>query len=311
MSAAVNTTLFGSNQMNAVYSTWEDLFHALAQAAQSERLVVVLDEFPYLVAAYPPLATILQRVWDQTLKNSQIMLILCGSYIGMMEDTVLGYQAPLYGRRTAQYLLEPLRFKYARLFYPSFPLEDQVRAYAVYGGTPAYLHTLQPQQTLKENILDGILSRGSFLYDEVRFLLQQELREPRNYFAILQAIAAGKTHLNEIKLATGNEGATAYLDTLQQLHLVERLVPVTETQPQKSRRGIYRLKDHYLRFWFRYVHPNRSQLERGAAQTILENQVFSEIDHFASLTFEEVCQQFFWQAGLSGKLPFIPTNVGN
>ncbi|HQJ33379.1 MAG TPA: ATP-binding protein, partial [Anaerolineaceae bacterium] len=311
LSAAVNTTLFGPNQMNAVYSTWEDLLHALAQAAQSERLVVVLDEFPYLVTAHPPLATILQRVWDQTLKNSQIMLILCGSYIGMMEETVLGYQAPLYGRRTAQYLLEPLQFKDARLFYPSFPLEDQVRAYAVYGGTPAYLHTIHSQQSLKDNVLDGILTRGSFLYDEVRFVLQQELREPRNYFAILQAIAAGKTRLNEIKQATGIEGATAYLDTLQQLHLVERLVPVTETQPQKSRRGIYRLKDHYLRFWFRYVHPNRSQLERGGAQIILENQVIPEIDHFSSLTFEEACRQFFWQAGLSGKLPFVPTNIGN
>ena len=311
LSAVVNNALFGPGQMNAVYSSWEDLFHALAQAAQSERLVVVLDEFPYLVTAHPPMATILQRVWDQTLKNSQIMLILCGSYIGMMEETVLGYQAPLYGRRTAQYLLEPLQFKDARLFYPSFDLEDQVRAYAVYGGTPAYLHTLQAQQSLKENILDGILSRGSFLYDEVRFVLQQELREPRNYFAILQAIAAGKTRLNEIKQATGLEGATAYLDTLQQLHLVERLVPVTETQPQKSRRGIYRLKDHYLRFWFRYVHPNRSQLERGGAQIVLENQVIPEIDHFSSLTFEEVCQQFFWQSGLTGKLPFVPTNIGN
>ncbi len=311
LSAAVNAILFGPNQMNAVYATWEDLFMALAQASQHERLVVVLDEFPYLVAAHPPLATLLQRLWDQTFKQSQIMLILCGSYIGMMEETVLGYQAPLYGRRTAQYLLEPLLFKDARLFCPSFSSEDQVRAYAVYGGTPAYLHTLHPQQPLKENILDGILSRGAFLYDEVRFVLQQELREPRNYFAILQAIAAGKTRLNEIKQATGIEGATAYLDTLQQLHLVERLVPVTETQPQKSRRGIYRLKDHYLRFWFRHVHPNRSQLERGGAQIILDSQVMPEIDHFTSLTFEEICQQFFWQLGLTGRLPFAPVNIGN
>ncbi|MDR3576070.1 MAG: ATP-binding protein [Anaerolineaceae bacterium] len=311
LSGAINRILFGPNQLNAVYSTWEDLLYALSQAAQTERLVVVLDEFPYLVTAHPPLATILQRIWDQTLKNSQIMLILCGSYIGMMEETVLGYQAPLYGRRTGQYLLEPLQFKDARLFYPKFDSEDQVRAYAVYGGTPAYLNTLQPQLTLNENILDGILSRGSFLYDEVRFVLQQELREPRNYFAILQAIAAGKTRLNEIKQATAIEGATAYLDTLQQLRLVERVVPVTETQPQKSRRGIYRLKDHYLRFWFRYVHPNRSQLERGGANIILENQIMPEIDHFTSLTFEEVCQQFFWQSGLSGKLSFVPTNIGS
>jgi len=117
--------------------------------------------------------------------------------------------------------------------------------------------------------------------------------------------------LNEIKQATGIDGATSYLDTLQQLHLVERVVPVTETQPQKSRRGIYRLKDHYLRFWFRYVQPNRSQLERGGAQIILEKQVSPEMDHFASLTFEEVCQQYFWQAGLAEKMPFTPTNIGN
>lgn len=311
LSRAVNEVLFGPNQMSAVYSSWEDLFLALAQAAQSERLVVVVDDFPYLVTAHPPLASILQRMWDQNLKNGQIMLILCGSYNGMMEETVLGYQAPLYGRRSGQYLLEPLLFKDARCFFPSFLREDQVRAYAVYGGTPAYLHTIEPKLTLKENILEGILSRGSYLFDEVRFVLQQELREPRNYFAILQAIAGGKTRLNEIKLATGIDGTTAYLDTLQQLHLIERFVPVTESQPHKSRRGIYRLKDHYLRFWFRYVQPNRSQLERGGTQAVLDSQVLPEIDHFASLTFEEVCQQFFWQIGLSGKLSFTPHKLGN
>ena len=310
LSGAVNAVLFGPGQINAVYSTWDDLFLALARAAQTERLVVVLDEFPYMVTAHPPLASILQRVWDQVLKNTQIMLILCGSYIGMMEATVLGYQAPLYGRRTAQYLLEPLQFKDARLFYPDFDPQDKVRAYAVFGGTPAYLNTIQPAQSLAINILDGILSRGSFLYDEVRFVLQQELREPRNYFAILQAIAAGKTRLNDIKLATGIDSATAYLDTLQQLHLVERIVPVTETQPQKSRRGIYQLKDHYLRFWFRYVLPNRSQLERGGGQIILDSQILPEIDHFSSLAFEEICQQYFWHAGLAGRLPYVPANIG-
>ncbi len=311
LSSAVNAVLFGPNQLKAVYTTWEDLFQALAQAAQTERLIVVLDEFPYLVSAHPPLASILQRVWDQSLKNSLVMLIICGSYIGMMEETVLGYRAPLYGRRTGQYLLEPLLFQDARLFFPDYAPEDRVRAYAVYGGTPAYLHTLQADDSLAQNIQDDILTRGSFLYDEVRFILQQELREPRNYFAILEAIAAGKTRLNEIKQATGIGGATAYLDTLQQLHLVERRVPVTETQPHKSRRGIYRLKDHYLRFWFRFVHPNRSQLERGGSQIILNNQVLPQLDLFTGLAFEEVCRQFLWSSGLSGNLPFAPVNIGN
>ena len=310
LSSAINAVLFGSAQMDAVYSSWEALFNTINQAAQQERLVVVLDEFPYLASSHPPLASILQKVWDRSLKNSKIMLILCGSYIGMMEEVVLGYQAPLYGRRTAQYLLEPLRFKDARLFFPSFSPEDQVRAYAIYGGTPAYLTTIIPDMSLNENILNNILTRWSYLYDEVRCILQQELREPRNYFAILQAIAAGKTKLNEIKLATGLDGATAYLDTLQQLHLVEREVPVTEKQPHKSRRGLYRLKDHYLRFWFRFVHPNRSQLEQGGARVILENRLLPELDHFTSLAFEEICKQYFLQQALFEKLSFSPIAMG-
>lgn len=309
-SQLINDTLFGPEQMDAVYSNWEAVFKALGNASKTDRLVVVLDEFPYLITTYPPVASILQKAWDQTLKNTKIMLILCGSYIGMMEKSVLSYKAPLYGRRTAQYLLEPLQFKDARLLFADFSPEDQVRAYAIYGGTPAYLQTIDSKKALDENIVDDILSRGSYLYDEVRFILQQELREPRNYFAILQAIAAGKTKLNEIKLATGLDGATAYLDTLQQLHLVERIVPVTTSQPQKSRRGIYRLKDHYQRFWFRFVHPNRSQLERSGSRLVLENQVLPEIDHFASLAFEDICQQYFWLEGLSGNLPFQPINSG-
>ena len=310
LSKAVNDALFGPGQVSAVYNSWDDLLTTLARQAQDERLVVVLDEFPYLVAAYPPLASILQRIWDQSLKNSQIMLILNGSYIGMMEETVLGYKAPLYGRRTAQYLLEPLEFLDAQNFFPSYSSEDRLRAYAVYGGTPAYLQTIQPEHPLEANILEGILERGSILYDEVRFILQQELREPRNYFAVLQAIASGNTRQNEIKQAAGLDNIAPYLDTLQQLHLVERIVPVTETQPHKSRRGLYRLKDNFLRFWFRFVLPNRSQLERGSKEMVFESAIRPEMDHFAAPIFEQACQQYFWRAGLEERLPFTPKQIG-
>lgn len=309
-SAAINDVLFGPGQVNAVYNTWDDLFNALARQAQNQRLIVVIDEFPYLVAAHPPLGSILQRLWDQTLRHSQIMLILNGSYIGMMEETVLSYQAPLYGRRTAQYLLEPLDFLDTQAFFPSYSPADKLRAYSVYGGTPAYLHTIRPEQNLETNILETILERGSPLYDEVRFVLQQELREPRNYFAVLQAISAGNTRQNEIKQASGLDNITPYLETLQQLHLIERTVPVTESQPHKSRRGMYRLKDQYLRFWFRFVLPNRSQLERGAKEGVFNTLIAQELDHFAAPVFEQACQQYFWRAGLGGELPFVPQQIG-
>jgi AAA+ ATPase superfamily predicted ATPase len=310
LSVAVNDLIFGPGQVGAVYNTWDDLFSTLAQQAQSERLVVVIDEFPYLVAAHPPLGSILQRIWDHTLKNTQIMLILNGSYIGMMEETILGYQAPLYGRRTAQYLLEPLNFFDAQHFFLPYGSEDRLRTYAVYGGTPAYLQTLNSELSLAENIQEGILRRGSILYDEVRFILQQELREPRNYFAVMQAIASGNTRQNEIKLAAGLDNIAPYLDTLRQLHLVERAVPVTETKPHKSRRGIYRLKDPYVRFWFCFVLPNRSQLERGAGQMVYDSAIQPALDHYTSLTFEQVCCQYFWRKGLAGELSFIPQKIG-
>jgi AAA+ ATPase superfamily predicted ATPase len=310
LSRAINDTIFGSGQMGATYNTWDDLLNTLAQQAQSERLIVVIDEFPYLITAYPPLGSILQRIWDSSLKNSQIMLILNGSYIGMMEETILGYKAPLYGRRTAQYLLEPLDFLDAQHFFLPYDPDDRLRAYAVYGGTPAYLQTIDPNLPLEKNILEGILERGSILYDEVRFILQQELREPRNYYAVMQAIASGNTRQNEIKLASGLDNIAPYLETLRELHLVERIVPVTETQPHKSRQGIYRLKDNYARFWFRFILPNRSQLERGASKIVYDTAIGPELDRFTSATFEQVCYQYFWQKGLEGKLPLVPLSIG-
>ena len=310
LSKAINDVIFGVGQVSAVYNTWDDLLNTLAMQAQTERLVVVIDEFPYLVAADPSLTSILQRTWDRTLKNTQIMLVLNGSYIGMMEETVLGYNAPLYGRRTAQYLLEPLEFIDSQLFFPSYSSEDRLRAYAVYGGPPAYLQTIQPDQSLQTNIIDGILTRGSALYDEVRFVLQQELREPRNYFAVLQAIASGNTRQNEIKQAAALDNITPYLETLQQLHLVERIVPVTESRPHKSRRGVYRLKDNFLRFWFRFVLPNHSQLGRGAKEIVFDTVISPDLDAFTSTVFEQACRQYFWRNGLYGKLPFLPRQIG-
>ena len=310
LSAAVNAELLGPEAASAVYPSWQDIFLLLAHHARSERLVVVLDEFTYLVDAHPPLASTLQRVWDRDLAHSKLMLILCGSYVGMMEKAVLGYRAPLYGRRTAQYLLDPLCFHDARRFFPAYDLADQVRAFAIFGGIPAYLRVISASQPLLANVGQQVLTRGTFLYDEARFLLQQELREPRNYFAVLEAIASGRTRLNEIKQASSLDGVTAYLNTLQGLRLVERTVPVTESQPHKSRRGLYRLRDQFFRFWFRFVHPNRTLLEQGGAQIALDTLIAPRLDSFVAPVFEQICRQFLWRLGLASELPFLPLRIG-
>lgn len=208
------------------YPSWEAALRALAEI--EKRVIVVMDEFTYLISGNKALPSILQKVWDETLRNSQVMLILCGSYIGMMETELLGYQAPLYGRRTGSALLEPLALRAVSAFFPNYSPVERLEAWAVLGGMPYYLSAFSDQTDIFTNIRQHILERQGLLFAEPRLLLLEELREPRNYFSILRAIAFGRTRLNEIAqgAGVGNSSITArYLDILQQMHLVERRVP--------------------------------------------------------------------------------------
>lgn len=298
------------------FPSWEAAFQALADlpSASLPRPIVVLDEFTYLINGNQAIPSILQKVWDGHLKNSTIMLILCGSYIGMMETEVLGHRSPLYGRRTAGTLLRPMDLPAAAQFFPKYSPAEQFLAWAILGGMPYYLRTFNSQQDLFVNIREHILNaRSGSLFNEPRLQLMEELREPRNYFSILRAIAQGHTRLNEIVQSSGVGHGTAvgrYLDILQQLRIITRTVPVTENQPEKSKKGIYQIDDHFLRFWFRYVHPNQASLDLGLENAILDQRIRPDLDHFVARTFEEAAQGYIASLARSGQLPFLPEAVG-
>lgn len=295
------------------FPSWEAAFRTLADLPG--RPVVVLDEFTYLISGNKAIPSILQKVWDEKLKNTQVMLILCGSYIGMMETEVLGYQAPLYGRRTGSTLLRPLDLPASALFYPKYSSEERFLAWAVVGGMPYYLTTFTDGQKLLANIRQHILDAHSgSLYSEPRLLLMEELREPRNYFSLLRAIAQGNTRLNEIAQASGvgsSQTVARYLDILQQMRLITRRVPATVSQPEKSKRGLYQIDDHFLRFWFRYVHPNQGSLDLGLADSILTERVQPDLDHFAANAFEEAAREFVAARARAGKWSFLPERIGS
>ncbi|HIQ06131.1 MAG TPA: ATP-binding protein, partial [Anaerolineae bacterium] len=296
----------------SAFSSWDAAFEFLSPLAAEERLVVVLDEFTYLIEANSAIPSILQRLWDTHLRETQLMLILCGSYVGMMEQHVLAYRAPLYGRRTAQWHLQPLTFWDVMRFLSYFNPIEQVRAYAILGGVPAYLLQFDDGMPLLRNIEQRILTPGTFLYDEPRFLLLQELREPHRYFSVLEAIAAGRTRQNEIAQVAGivPSSISFYLSTLRELGLVERVVPATEKHPHKSKRGLYRLLDNYFRFWFRFIYPNRSLLERGE-MTHVRRLVKEQLDQFTSPAFEAICREYVWRLHQTGELGFTPQAVGS
>jgi AAA+ ATPase superfamily predicted ATPase len=295
------------------FPSWEAAFRALADLPG--RPVIVLDEFTYLISGNKAILSILQKVWDERLRNSRVMIVLCGSYIGMMETEVLGYQAPLYGRRTGSALLQALDLPSSALFYPKYSPEEQFLAWAVVGGMPYYLTTFTDWQKLLANIRQHILDAHSgSLYSEPRLLLMEELREPRNYFSLLRAIAQGNTRLNEITQASGVGSPSTvarYLDILQQMRLITRRVPATENQPEKSKRGLYQINDHFLRFWFRYVHPNQGSLELGLADSVLDQRIQPDLDHFAAVAFEEAAREFIAAKAREGKLPFLPERIGS
>lgn len=294
------------------YPSWEAALRAVGELPG--RPLVILDEFTYLVGGNKAIPSILQKIWDERLKNSNVFLILCGSYIGMMETEVIGYKAPLYGRRTGSNLLAPLELPTIPLFFPSYSPIQQLEAWAVLGGMPYYLSAFSDQVDLFTNIRKHILDTQGLLYSEPRLLLLEELREPRNYFSILRAIAQGSTRLSKItqKAGVGDNSTTArYLDILQQMRLIHRCVPATESQPEKSKKGIYHISDFFLRFWFRYVHPYQNALDLGLADGILAQRVRPTFEQYVSYAFEEAARSYIARRARVGQLSFLPERIGS
>jgi len=273
---------------DAGFKDWYQFFSYIRD--KHERLVIVIDEFPYLVNAKPAISSMFQKGIDEYLKKTTIFLILMGSSIGMMEKEVLFHKAPLYGRRTASMEIKEMPFNALKDFFPGRTFDELVKIYAVFGAVPAYIEKLNPKHDIFTNIAELVLDKGTFLYNEIEYILREELREPRNYFVILRAIAQGKRKLSEIINDTGFEKSlvSRYLDILKGLRFVEKDIPITEKIPEKSKHGLYRLHDKFFGFWFRYVFPNRSKLEIGRRDHVLKI-VKNSFEHYVSTIYEDVC----------------------
>lgn len=273
------------------FKDWYQFFEYLKKNAKG-RLLFIIDEFPYLVNANKAISSIFQKGIDQYLKDTQIFLILMGSSIGMMEREVLFYKAPLYGRRTGAMEVREMEFASLKGFFPKKSTDELISIYGVTGAVPAYLEKVNPEKDIFHNIEELILDKGTFLYNEVEYLLREELREPRNYFVILRAIAQGKRKLSEIINDTGFEKSllSRYIEILRGLRFVEKEVPVTEKYPDKSKLGLYRIHDRFFEFWFKYVFPNRGKLEIGRGKEVLK-AIKETFDQHLSYVFEDVCKE--------------------
>ena len=294
------------------YPTWEMALRQMAELARGQQVIVILDEFPYAVEVEPALPSLLQNAWDHLLKQTQIRLILCGSHVGMMEKLHV-YQAPLFGRITGQLRVGPLPFSALGDFMPNYPLDRRVAVYAMLGGVPAYLERFSDQLSLAENVRRHLFRVTGMFRTDPQYLLHDEVQQPHNYLAVLLAIAAGNHTQNDIVKASGLERVTAYLARLQELAFVRREIPVT-VHPEKrfaSRKGRYDLADPYLRFYYRFIHPNQHLLEQGLHDW-LWNLIGEQLPSYVGLyAFEELCREWVLVKARANELPFMPERVGS
>jgi len=286
----VDTATAQFPSLGNVRRDWEILLETLGE----EDAVVVIDEFPFLIEEDESLPSRIQRVWDMELQETGMTLVLVGSSISVMEDKVLSGSAPLYGRRTATIDLKPLSIADARQFFPEYDPETAITAWAIYGGTPYYLQTIDSHQPLGTNVQQAILSERGLLYSEPEFLLRTELRQPNTYFSILRALAHGRRTPNEIAGMAGVDSGSlsTYLQKLRRLRLVERHIPVTES-PRASKRGRYRIAAPLFRFWFRFVYGKQDQL-RMLGDDAYDEIVAPELADYVSPLFERLCQRALW-----------------
>lgn len=297
---------------NSRVNNWEILFKIILDKSKNEKLLLVIDEFQYLGKSNSAFPSIFQKIWDTILKDNNIMVILCGSLISMMEEQTLNYSSPLYGRRTGQIKLKQIKFKHYNEFFEKKEYSELIKYYAITGGVPKYIELFYDGNDIYSSIYKNIISKQSFLYDEPNFLLQKEVSEIGSYFSIIKAIAAGNQKLSKIAgvLEMKQTGITKYLKTLIDLDIIEREVPVTEENPEKSKKGLYKIKDNFLLFWFKFIYPNISFIESDNVDIVMNKIKDNFIDNHVSYVYEDICIEKMWELNKNNVFNFNFSKVG-
>ncbi len=285
--------LNNANTDNApVYKDFRSALIDIDALAQNRKIVLVIDEYPYLARSYRPISSLLQELIDTKFKNNaNLFIILCGSSMSFMEKQVLGYQSPLYGRRTAQFHIRPFTFYEAAAYYKNFNNVDLAVIYGITGGIPLYMSFITDTLSLKDNIINTFLTPSGYMYEEPFNLLNQELREPAMYNAIIRAVATGSSRISEIasKVGIENAAATSYIDKLIELGIIEKEVPAGTAG--KSRKSIYGIKDGMFRFWYKFIPENNILVQRNMPEAAWTN-IKPHINEYMGKVFENICADY-------------------
>lgn len=294
--------------VNTSFPNFQAALEHVFELAETKRIVLVIDEYPYVARASKSLASTLQLLIDKNKDTSKLFLILCGSSMSYMEDRVLAYKAPLYGRRTAQFKIEPFEFFEACRYFKNLSDEDKALTYGIVGGTPQYLIQFDDNLSIEENIKNTYLNPASSIFEEPNNLLKQEVREPAIYNAVITAIATGSSKMNEIsnKIQEDTSVCAAYIRNLITLGIIKKEAPYGENG---SRKTIYSIEDNMFRFWYRFVPENASVISRGATD-LAYSRIAPQLQSYMGGVFEDICKQYLWKLLLEGKCAVNFSDIG-
>lgn len=293
------------------YASWAQALQLAGNLARQGRLVLIIDEFTRLLVNDPGLAGVLQNAWDHHLGESDLFLVLSGSHMGMIQRHILSYQAPLYGRATRRMPLQPFLYGATKLFFPNYTADERVALYAVFGGIPTYWERIEPNRSVIDNIRNQLLTTANLMHAEPGLLLQDFVRDPNNYIAILRAIAAGERTQKAISDYTGlaQGHVSKYTSVLREAGFVERRVPVTAGT--RSRLGRYYITDPYLRFYYRFLSTHQAQFALNAEEPVL-GEIQRELPGFIGAhAWEEISREWMLGAGTKGTVPFLWDQFGS
>ena len=307
LSKAIHAYKTGQEDNYPLYQSFDAALEEITRLAGEQRLVFVIDEYPYLAKSYPSISSRLQHLIDQKWQHSQLYLILCGSSMSFMENQVLGYESPLYGRRTAQLKLSSLTYKETAEFVPQLTATDKALVYGITGGIPHYINKLQVRDCVDTALTENLFDSASYLFEEPQNLLKQELREPGVYNSIITAIAGGASRINEIATKAGLENAVCakYIKVLVDLGILFKETPLTEKVGKKS---IYLICDNFFRFWYRFVPTNYSAINAGRFATLYDQVVKPHLSTYMGLVFETMCKDYLLRYATF--LPIPLANIG-
>ena len=285
----------GQDLREADFPSWRTIFRFLVGLADDDPLVVVFDEVQYLLGGEDDFASNLVAVWDRELRSRALTLVLCGSEVGVMGRLRAG-DSPLYGRINWAARLRPFDYLTAREMVPGLDLREAAEAYGIFGGTPRYLSVVGEARRLREPVIRSLLSPRGEVHLQLETLIEQEkgIREPAEYRAVLAAVAAGRTLHNDIAAAAGlldrPQTARRALSVLGDLGLVwrERNHAASPRTPWRSR-----VADNAVRFWYRFVYPNRSRLETGSAELVWAESVAPNVATYMGPVFEEIGREAY------------------